>query len=248
MENQYIIKYILNQLNQAERLEFEQKLASDNVFKAEYETEKLMHEGLLHHRNEQLRNKLKALREGKELTVTESISEPIPQAKTISLWSKFAAAASILLLISAGMWYFMPGKQQDAAEIFASNYESPKGLDAFRDVSAINDTLTLIDASMRNNQWADAKQKALSYLSVHPNEFSIQLALGVCHLETNDFSAADTIFKLLMNNRLMKDNAKWYYSMSLLKQNRKEEALKILEDLATTGSGELAKKAKGIAI
>ena len=68
----------------------------------------------------------------------------------------------------------------------------------------------------------------LELLKEEPDNAEVQLAIGICQLELEQFENASQTFTSV-NNPLYKDQAQWYMAMTFLKQSDLTSARTILE-------------------
>lgn len=234
-----IIKYINGQLTEAEHKEFELAIDSDPALMEEVEEARAFHEALLSHRNESLRTKLRALRDEKPLSASNTHANVIP------LWKKLMAAASVAFILGmAGIWLLKGESKVEPTELYAAYYSSPKGTDAFRD-GASEEFWVQLDNKLATSSWSEAAVLIEMRIKEKPS-LDLEILLGLSYLELGQFEKADSIFIKYKNTPLISEKATWYLAMSYLKQGKSDLARKELTDLTKEGSGELVKKAQEI--
>lgn len=219
-------KYLNNELSKEELISFEKKLETDSEFQQEFEIYKALNSSLSSTiENEaaeaELRNTLTDL--GEKFIKEEP---PKKETKVIPLmnYRKLMVAASIALLI--GFFIFKDG-----------------GTPAYSDYSN-HQTLELVVRSDQNEAFSEAEkafnsknyEEALAQLTIisnkNPNDAEIELYKGICELELNKFTAAETTFEAISQGKSsFATTAIWYKALSLLKQEKLDECKQVLETI-----------------
>ena len=74
------------------------------------------------------------------------------------------------------------------------------------------------------------------YLKQEPDDYEVQLAKGICHLELDQFGEALAIFKQYASSKASdKIKGEWYQAMTYLKQDDKGKCKTILQRLQGQG-------------
>jgi predicted negative regulator of RcsB-dependent stress response len=179
-------------------------------------------------------------KECNELNTSESILEKpyvsVPLVATVKDKSKgftffksvkINLAASLVVLLSIYIYTLTQNASKSPSELFASNYEAAP-ISMERGLS--NDTLASIVRLYNAKKYVEVTPSLTQYAASHLSNNDIQLALALCQMETNDFSASEnSLTFLIQNDNEFKEKAQWYLGMLYLKQGQKENAIKLLE-------------------
>ena len=219
-----IEQYVQGQLEGAELLAFEQKLATDNALKEEV--------GLF-------REVSIAIADPVLDSIEKNISEiegdffktDYPaEGKRVKLQSRrwWMAVAAISVLLLGALFLF---------RLFNPTYEKLYAQYADHDFSftergnpnLINRIEQLLDAG----QYKTALLLIESYLQTNPNETDLILAKGICHCELGeDYQKAITTFSSLPEiNPIYINEANWYLALTYLKMKEKDECLACLKKI-----------------
>ena len=230
--------YLKNELTETERIAFETKLQSDADFKQEFEIYKALDTSLSSKfKNEaseqELRKTLTNL--GNQFIKEEKLTKK--KSKVISLFNykKLLVAASIALLI--GFFIFKNGNPVYSDFSNHSNLELVVRGDS-------NETILKAQDAFNNKNYKTAFAQLTVLEAEFPNDIEIQLYKGICLLELNKFSQAETIFDTISSgNSAFSTKATWYKALSLLKQEQFEACKEVLKTIPESAEEyELAKK------
>ena len=230
--------YLKNELTETERIAFETKLQSDADFKQEFEIYKALDTSLSSKfKNEaseqELRTTLTNL--GNQFIKEEKLTKK--KSKVISLFNykKLLVAASIALLI--GFFIFKNGNPVYSDFSNHSNLELVVRGDS-------NETILKAQDAFNNKNYKTAFAQLTVLEAEFPNDIEIQLYKGICLLELNKFSQAETIFDTISSgNSAFSTKATWYKALSLLKQEQFDACKEVLKTIPESAEEyELAKK------
>ena len=230
--------YLKNELTETERIAFETKLQSNADFKQEFEIYKALDTSLSSKfKNEaseqELRKTLTNL--GNQFIKEEKLTKK--KSKVISLFNykKLLVAASIALLI--GFFIFKNGNPVYSDFSNHSNLELVVRGDS-------NETILKAQDAFNNKNYKTAFAQLTVLEAEFPNDIEIQLYKGICLLELNKFSQAETIFDTISSgNSAFSTKATWYKALSLLKQEQFEACKEVLKTIPESAEEyELAKK------
>ena len=200
--------YLKNELTEIEKIAFEEKLQSDADFKQEFEIYKALETSLSSKfKNEESEQELR-----KTLTSlgAQFIKEEVTtkkKTKLISLFNykKLMVAASIALLIS--FFIFKNGNP------VYSDFANHTNLE-FTVRGDNNQTITNAETAFNAKNYKTAFAQLTVLEAQFPNDIEIQLYKGICLLEMDKFSQADTIFETISRgNSAFLTKATWYKAL-----------------------------------
>lgn len=146
----------------------------------------------------------------------------------------YYAVAAGLALFFVLLW-FLPGKESNES-LFYSYYVPYPGTINIRGSSEVLASAVKAYEDGRYEQAADQITALLASGHTHSKAHML-LMLGNCYLNLNDASHAEQIFLELQNHqdRIIKQQAQWYLSLTYLKSGQIENCRKLLQDLEQSG-------------
>lgn len=146
--------------------------------------------------------------------------------KEKSLKSFFSKSNSIQIIVLAAVLvfgYFILKPQKDLYTQFAEHGA----------LNAENDAELLQTAQLFNEKkYSEAIPKLENYLSTHPNDDDVQLALGVSYLETNQIKPALIRFSNVYGKQNdFKNKASWYMALAYLKSENIDQTKAFLGEI-----------------
>ncbi len=232
-----IDQYLSKQLKGDQLSAFESKMSSDATFKKEVETQAFIHRGVNKFGEDEMRLKLKKIRaevlstDQKQEENTEAKGKVVPLGKRkkqnpVLRWSM---AASIALALGAAVYFFATRQNISGQDLYA-NYYQPFSEDInVRNVTA-EDIANQASQLYQGKKYKEALPLFLQILEAEPNNAEVQLASGICQLETDNLEKAIQTFSAV-SNPLFKDQAQWYLAMIFLKQSDMANAKTVLESI-----------------
>jgi len=227
--------YLLNRLNDKDRMDFENALQQDEGLKKELELQALIIKGARSNGRDQLKNRLQKIHQ----------QEFPPQAQTRRLWpllSKIAAVA--LLLIICGV-YFFKGESPSAQQLFAQNYEAYSLSLASRDVAS-DKSLARLNELYRQKNYKAALPLFDQALQNDSLNARMLIGAGICHLELNQPQAARNRFSAIIEAQdlRLQDMARWYTALSFLKEGQIKNAQTYLDQILSNPKADQYKEAR----
>ena len=221
-KDQLIEDYLLNRLNDTERMDFEKALQQNRSLRNELELQALVIKGAQSNGRDQLKSRLQRIHQ-QEFPAT---------AKTRRLWpliSKIAAA--VLLLVISGVFLFN-GEAPTAQQLFAQNYETYSLSLASRD-AAKNETLAQLNKLYRQKNYKAALPLFDKILESEPLNARMLIGAGISHLELDQLAAARDRFSAIIaaNDLRLQDMARWYIALSYLKEGQPKNAKTYLNQI-----------------
>jgi tetratricopeptide (TPR) repeat protein len=107
----------------------------------------------------------------------------------------------------------------------------------------VQDNLAAMEAAFNQQDYARALPLLQAYQRQKPEDLQVELYLGICWLETQQYAKANAVFqKISQTESSFKDYGQWYLALSYLKQGNKTACRKIL--LEVPAESEFAAKAQ----
>lgn len=107
----------------------------------------------------------------------------------------------------------------------------------------VQDNLAAMEAAFNQQDYARALPLLQAYQLQKPEDLQVELYLGICWLETQQYAKANAVFqKISQTESSFKDYGQWYLALSYLKQGNKTTCRKIL--LEVPAESEFAQKAQ----
>lgn len=218
-------KFLNNELTETEKISFEERLNSDADFKQEFEIYKALETSLSskfknEEEEKELRNTLTQL--GSRYIKEETVKK---ETKVISLkrYRNLMVAASIALLI--GFFIFKNGNP------IYSDFSKHHSLELVVRGDN-NEAITKAEEAFNTKNYKTAFAQLTILEEQLPNDVEIQLYKGICLIEMDQFSQAETIFNTISNgNSAFKNKATWYKALNLLKQEKFEACKEVLKTI-----------------
>lgn len=215
--------YLLDQMSDAARQEFELQLARDEELQAAVDEQRRMMEGI-------------AL-EGARQTLAEVMSESPGQARTVPLWQRWqlytlAAAAVALLLVWVWSRPAPPPEQ-----LYAAYFEAAPGLPTTlgaTDAPAFAEGMVAYrrgDYAAAIAQWEPLRQDSA-------RSDTLDYYLGISHLAERQFTEAEPLLRAVATNEASpyQTEATWYLALGYLRAGRLDAARVWLDRLPEESS------------
>lgn len=256
--------YQNNQITEAEKEAFEQRLSNDTAFAEEFELYQLMVGGIQATGKTELRNTINLVEQDLE---QQNFFNNKAEArvirmdnKTVSRKSVYAIAASIALLIGVAFFLFKdPNASYDATIAFAKLHQSEtkvatKLIDELSAPGlggdkALKESLASGLQQFKAAKYQDARIFFADYLQKQPEDYVAKLYLGLSLFEMTEYSNAVAPLADLAQKEDFeyRNTAKWYLALAYSQFKNKasyEEAKKILNQLAQDSESGYTKDAK----
>lgn len=235
-----IEKYLNGELNETEKKDFQNRLASDPEFSEEYTLQKSMNIFLEKDRNQPaLESKLASI--GNDFFLEEKIENdekviPIHRNKNRNRWliGLIATAAVAAILV-----FFNPFLEKDLYNQYASH--SPISL---TEKSTGSDLASKAETAFNEGEYTLAYKNLTTYLQENSDNQKAQLSLGISALEIGKTDEAISIFTKISNgSSTLKNYGTWYLGLAYVKQKDFEKAKVVLNQVSES-EAMLYKKAK----
>lgn len=236
MNDEIFDAYLLNQLKDTERIEFENKLTQDDNFRKEFMDHKKAIEAIEIQGLESLKAELKILHK-------EKISSNFNAKYLVIISGIVLLGAAILFLL-----YSSKSKEKEflsSQQIYASNYENFPLPGTLR-----SETKDFMTDTIQNAYKSGDYNQVVQFLESKNDEdlnLHYRLILACSQLNIGQIEAAEENFNFIKNsgNSKFEHSGNWYLGLLYLKNNKVKEAQEIFEDLSKKDSF-YASKAKAI--
>lgn len=207
----YIDDYFNNELSNNEKVEFESKCLTDEVFANEVAfylaSKQVVKEELLKEKSDQWSGKSEANKE-------VPYSAPVKKIN-FGRWISYAAAACVIFFIAFNFFYTPHNPTQLADNYIKNNLES---IHVAMDAS--HDTLTLGIEAYKKKDY----DKALQYFRVSDNDYPLSISAkkfeGYIYLIKKDFDSALKQFDELANMQLRSNPGTFLKALTLMERNK----------------------------
>ncbi|MBW1296176.1 hypothetical protein [Aquimarina litoralis] len=230
MEREELIdKYLHSELTAAEQDQFDELLVNDISFKEDVD----LLSNLKNVAGAEDRDDLRKQMANFEAKIAANDTKVIP----LFSYKKLLVAASILLLVAVGVISLLNPFGVNTEKLYASNFEPYKNVvtPIVRGTTDDNEEITAFSSYENKEFIAAAEQFGKLYETTQKPYFLLYQA--------NALLAADQTSEaipLLEQHIALKDElierGKWYLSLAYLKENQKEKAIQLLEDLSNNGT------------
>jgi hypothetical protein len=236
--NIQIEKYLFNQMSTDEKEAFEKKLIADPAIQKELELAKLEHASMKFLLEDHLKQQIDTWK--KEASTSKG--KIVKFGTTSRIWKSLGIAASILILLSFGINFFVLNnyKNSKLAEMYGSPFllqergqkESKENKDLLLLLSSKNYSKVLTELTAKNN---------LSESQIYFR--------GIAFRETGKTQEAIKDFNYLLqqtNSTQIKENAEWELVITYLKNHDKSSLNKALKDILNTPDHSFMENAKSL--
>jgi len=223
--------YLMGQLNSADQQNFIQQMEMDRELAEEVKIRKTMLDNVMDLGDLHMHEMLKEIKSEVIPADSDEVSLPA-KSKRKYIWLIAAAAAAVLLLLLAYPVLNAPASAQELYAQYYKAYPLP-----FGDRGEGLDPSFVVAGNLYQDGTYDQALPLLQAISTNPNETDdrIQLALGICQLEAQQFSKALLTFDQIKNesSNLYLDQANWYSALTHLQLNDLSTAKTLLQTIAT---------------
>ena len=256
-----IDKYIAGELSDEDTKTFELRIEEDADLKKEVEANRAVNFAIQHKDKKQLKDDLveanslinnirekvtvefqtsettsqteKPAKEASKSFVDQLIAFLVPRAPML----RPAIAALIVLAIAIpGYLFFQPVTTEN---LYADNFKpyhnvlTPASRSAEQELTELQKLMLLYEQKDYNIALGEFNE----YIDQHPEEGGLRFYRAIIFMELDDLEKAIADLEYVMdNNRSLAGQAKWYMALTYLKDNRPEDAFKVLEEISGSGN------------
>ncbi len=230
-----IEKYLLGKMTQEERTLFEKRLSTDSDLKLETEIVSSIIFSIKSNDSNRLRE---------ELFKTENEIQNKNKTKQIPVFLKIAA---ILLVAFIPAAYFILNyfNNQELPKLAEQYKPTETGLPVLMSNTSdkeFNGAMSLFQAKRYN----DARNEFIKISNKKPNNDTLLFFNALCSFELEEFEIAETNLKTILRFKYSywKEKSEWWLTLSLLSQNKKQEARMILVNIQSSENHKFKKEAE----
>ena len=224
--------YLYDRLNDMERAAVEQRLQEDGDFRVFYEEIKLMIQGIGSYSRRENLEKVQVLEE----ELSKGTGGSRSKSRKLFYW---VAAAVFVLAITSSIFLLQPSRL-GASALFENYYEPYPNV--FEPIERSEEEMPL-DVEKRAyvayesgeyDRAAELFEDMLAGKEVTEPDI-VLLYLGISYIELGQAGKARNTLKKIGIKSIMRDQARWYLSLVLLKESEKDRARVVLEELKRSG-------------
>jgi thioredoxin-like negative regulator of GroEL len=194
--------YLLGEMSGEEKLRFEQEMQKDPDLEKMVTRMQIINRALDVSAEDELRSYLKQLEKGQSNT---SLQSPAPKIR--NLMTRLAAAASILLVVSIGLWFLIKGGSSDLEEFRDEHYLAYDYTRIRGEYSQRNDFPTGYDDQEKTAQWF------VAWLKTHPEDDEARFILADVYTKMKQVDKAKAELAIIISSQsiLWGEKAEWNY-------------------------------------
>ena len=207
-----ISAYLSNEMSEAERQDFVQRIADDEALSAEVSRHRILHQELT-------RKDLLDFREKVALVMSEEAGLPGRRFYAHPLWR---VAAMLLLVSGAILWYFLIAQGGSEEALFSEYFETYPAEGALRGEK--DDAQESAIQAYRAGRYAEAIAGLEPLHQNYPNEDKYRLYLASAYLNTDDPGNAVEVLSGTPADGPLQEDINWYLALTYLKLEKTTEA------------------------
>ncbi len=233
--NKYVDKiedYLNGILNEAEKNQFELELKNNQELATEYNLQMKVEKSL---KNSKL-IEFRSIIEDAHGKVSKTNKKPIVR----SLFVKYAAAASIIVIIGFSLFYSLNTGKYTSKEVFAAYYEPFPAIGeprSFGDNNENTNNNILYNEAINdynNNKFSEAISKFTELIKNDEKNMAAHLYLGISYIGVKKYDSAMKSFKYIIKQEdvYYYQPAKWYLGLCKLLIGENIDAEKIFLEIS----------------
>ena len=253
--------YLSGKMPKATIVLFEARMKTDINFAEQVNFEKNLLQGLTKVDESDLKANIQNIQSKLEqesfFETADSVKEK-ETTKVISIFTRYRAiAATLLLTIVAGLFWFFPAKP-NSEQLYANYYELET-----EELTPLLERLEIVGLIPTEQERKNSLSKALQsykvknfkstsfslqdHLKTYPNDEAAQFYLGVNYMELNKFNAAIEAFqKISSTESEWYDDGQWYLALSYIKIGAFEDAKFVIRKISSIEKSKYQKSAEKI--
>jgi tetratricopeptide (TPR) repeat protein len=221
-----IEKYLDGNMDEKEKITFEEKLRNDDQLRKDVMFHAEVNESISDIDKDRLRQKIRKIIEG---DTVNQFSATANRQKTTRLFlsRSILIAASLLFLFSIGsILFILNTKTYTPNEIFEYYYQ-PYTPDVVTRSSGVDDMLNpALDVYLKG-EYENATERFNDLLTANPDDSMALFYAAIAYIETGEYQKAIDHFKYIINNEYYPYfyHAQWYLGLTYLKLEETDKAL-----------------------
>jgi tetratricopeptide (TPR) repeat protein len=230
-EFELIEKYLLNQMEQIEKKQFEQNLNANPALKQKLEESRLM---LLGIKEASLESRLAEFH-----SATRVVKLDQPKISSVVSMKKWLAAAAVVIVvgIAAFLIFSIDGNER----IFNEYYRTDPGLVTAMSNEADHYEFEKAMVEYKTGEYDKALATWEKLLTITPQNDTLQYFIGSAYLAKKDAVKAIPFLQQVADNTgsFFHNDAIWYLGLALLKEGKQKEAIAAINRTEHAGKSEL---------
>lgn len=230
--------YCFGRMSEQELVKFQKELDVDADLRTSFETHKAFIGAIKSSSRDELKNELKVIHRSKprELKVSSGAKN-----RRLRPW---LAAASLLVLVFA-TWFFTASSNPQQ---LAASYYEPHSINVNLRNGEDQKLLSELSGLYINKEYKSVLPKIQTYLTQHPDNNNLRLALAISLFETDQIDPALQELNIIAEkgDEFLMDHVNWYKAIFKIKKGEVEQAIPILESLAADVDADHCKEAKAL--
>lgn len=200
-----VAKYLHGEMTPAEEHKFFADVKVDQELEQELELQQELISGLRRHKDQELKREL--------------LEHAARKSRSRTLW--YAVAASIVVVLTIGVWRQIGKSQEDLflayyepyPSVFTvrGNSENPEAFEAYSD--------------------GDFGRASILFLENSKMSDTVQFYLSICSIETGDLKRAEETLLKIPSHSIFHPQRTWYLALVLLKRDKESEAKAMLMEV-----------------
>lgn len=230
MEREELIdKYLHSELTPAEKEQFDDLLTSDISFKEDLD----LLSNLKNVAGAEDRDDLRKQMASFEAKIAANDTKVVP----LFNYKKLLVAASILLIVSIGVISLLDPFGVNTNDLYASNFEPYKNVvtPIVRGTADDNEEITAFSSYENKEYLVSAEQFGKLYETTKKPYFLLYQANALLAIDQTKEAIPLLEQHIELKDELV-ERGKWYLSLAYLKEDKKDQAILILEDLSANGT------------
>lgn len=218
-----IDRFLQDRLSNKEEQDYRERLQRDEGFKKLHEEQKLVKEGIIYMKRQELKTQLNA------------IENEIEQQETASSWTYYRSiAAGILLLLTGVAVFYLYLSYNNSSGLYENYFNPPETIDKVRS-RGVDNSGAAIEA-YNNGNFEKAEQE---FKKTIDRQFDYRLIYyqGITKMRLGKFDDAELLFnQILEGNNNYLANTRWFLALTYIKLDREDEAIPLLQKITSSDS------------
>ncbi len=230
-EFELIEKYLLHQMEEAEKMEFESSLINNTTLKQKLEESRLM---LLGIKEASLEKKLNEFHSSTRVITMEQ-----PKVSSIVSMKKWLSAAAVVLIVGVATIFIFSIDENE--RIFNDYYKTDPGLVTAMSSETDHYEFEKAMVEYKTGEYDKALTTWEKLLTVTPQNDTLQYFIGSAYLAKKDAVNAIPFLQKVADNSgsFFHNDATWYLGLALLKEGKQKEAISMISRAEHAGKDEL---------
>jgi len=221
-----IERYLGAEMDAGERMDFEAALSSNAELRNDFTLYNSINKTMSASPNEnELRETLQ------QMNKKYFAGGAVVKKGSFKTW--IAVAASLLLLLAAGLYFLFPAKP--SSEKLYAQFAVHDPLNIQQRGSSADSLATDAANKFNDKHYIEALPLLQKYLQQQPDDIQVKFSLAICYMETGAYMDAEKIFSATASGQTAyAETAQWYLALMALKQKNIDPCRTYLEKITAT--------------